>query len=382
MTELPDWVPEADGDWVKAFRERLRDLPPELDELGRHLAAVNDHLDDRRKLKPAWAKRTAVLLSSPGAPGFVLDALRLLANGSLDRQAGRQSNAIAIGIAMAAGQTGDPAAVPDLITVARVSAAIPGEGSQLRNDALAVAAFYGLADLNHQAALDGLWLLYRLIDYVVLREDRLAPVMREAATRMGVPEEVQQERAVPAHGLLLPDRTGTFGPDDQRTISGKTPFRAELTVEDAHTVALTWIDDEDVRKRTAHPFATPRGFKKRYGSTGIEGAQRHAKRVVDTLRTERIRIRDLDEARVWTFDDWAHYYRDHPITGAVTAGLIWEFETDGTWTAALPADSAPSGKERVRLWRASRAKPAEVQAWRDRLAGSRQPFDQFEQFEQ
>lgn len=165
-----------------------------------------------------------------------------------------------------------------------------------------------------------------------------------------------------------------------------------MTVEDAHTVSLVYADAE-VEQRTVHPFAAPHGFKKRHHAETVDWMRRYAKNVLDTVRGERERLRGLaEEDRDRTFEEWAHLYRDHPVTGVVARGLVWEFrDARGRWTAARPtapggesttADGrtlpAPDDKDPVRLWRADRASDDEVAAWREHFAraGVRPSFDQ------
>lgn len=397
---LPGWAPAGDSRWAVAMRARLAGDPRAdgLEEFGRHCAEVREHRDKRGGLKKGWFARTGKLLAANAdAAPFAREALGLLAAGPVSGE----YEGLALGLVLAVGRARDAGAVPDLLALARTAAALGTGSAAGRNDVLAKGAFWALADIDAPAALDALWSLYRDIDYVVLREDGLAPELREAAARMGVPDEVRRERMVPAHGLL-PDGAGalgTFGPSGEGTIHGNYPFRAELAVEDAETVVLTWIDGEGKRTSGGPPFRTPTGYKARYGSANVEGVQRHAKRVRETLMLARRLLRDaLQEdlpGRVWTYGDWRPYYIDHPITGVVARRLVWEFAPPGSgdgWVAALPvpgggfatagggAPSVPALEDaaRVRLWRPERAGADEIAAWRDRLedVALRQPFPQ------
>ncbi|MEV0403319.1 DUF4132 domain-containing protein [Actinoallomurus sp. NPDC050550] len=389
-TDLPDWAPVPTDRWAHGMRERLAEgVPAALDEFGRHLAAFGDGLDKRRRVTKTWTKRTVRLLGADGAPELARDALRLLVTDVSGPLVSNENRDLALGFVLAVGLAGEPAAVPDLFRLAREAANLPGTATSVRDDGLAQAAFSALEDLNHTAALDALCRLHQQIDYVILCEKHLAPVLIDAATRLGIPEDRRIELSVPAHGLTA-DHTGTLGPRGEGTIYVNVPFRAEITIEDPHTVAVTWIDDEGTRQRTTSPFSSPRGFKSTYFSHNVEVPRRHANRVSETLAAERRRLRDLPIAARWPFEEWTTLYRDHPITGAVAHGLIWEFEAaDGSWTAALPlrdgfatldgtAPPDPSDKTAVRLWHASRATPDEIEAWRARLAeaGRVQPFDQ------
>lgn len=105
-----------------------------------------------------------------------------------------------------------------------------------------------------------------------------------------------------------------------------------------------------------------------------------AKEVRGTLSGERARVEALMSAgREWPYDEWCRHYRDHPVTGALVRGLIWEFQgADGTWRAVAPMAEPPGRPERVRLWHPIRASTDDIRAWRERLVAERlrQPFKQ------
>lgn len=84
----------------------------------------------------------------------------------------------------------------------------------------------------------------------------------------------------------------------------------------------------------------------------------------------------MSQDRVWPYDEWCEYYRDHPVTGAIVRGLVWEFQDeDGAWHASMTGTGGPA---RVRLWHPIRAAADDVRAWRERVMDEqiRQPFKQ------
>jgi hypothetical protein len=110
-----------------------------------------------------------------------------------------------------------------------------------------------------------------------------------------------------------------------------------------------------------------------------------AKEARTALTAERSRLEGLlAEERSWPVADWQRLYLDHPVTGALSRGLIWSFGDvtgipagDGLLTGpdgpgAVPAEGT------VRLWHPVHASTAQVRQWRDYLAsaGSAQPFKQ------
>src|SRR5262249_53965625 len=92
--------------------------------------------------------------------------------------------------------------------------------------------------------------------------------------------------------------------------------------------------------------------------------------------------------RSWPADVWRARYLEEPLVTGLARRLLWSFEMDGRWVAALPegghlVDAAGRPVEiapatRVRLWHPMQSTPGEVLAWRRRLQslGITQPFKQ------
>jgi hypothetical protein len=122
-----------------------------------------------------------------------------------------------------------------------------------------------------------------------------------------------------------------------------------------------------------------------------DAAARHAVRaavreVGQVLAAERVRLeRLLAAGRRWPVADWRVLYCEPPVTGALTRGLIWVFETgDGDRLTGVPAAdgtlSTPDGTRvlpaaaMVSLWHPVLAEASDVLTWQEmRLA---QPFEQ------
>ncbi|GAA2415898.1 hypothetical protein GCM10010420_52540 [Streptomyces glaucosporus] len=386
---LPGDAVKPVDNWAGALRRRLEGAPPRVVELVTHLASL-----DTARPKQTWKRRTLGLLEDRDARAAVYDGVRLLTrcgpgrvpvySASWDDRGlvGHPNLGVARGFLWAATLTGDTTVLADLAAVGRRIGGNLPEFSPC--DQLMDALIHALAEWTDPAALETLWALHR--DLLPGRpHDRLyARLLPKAADRLGIPPERQAERTVPAHGLRA-DGSVAFGGRFGRGVHWLlATFSALVTVEDAHTVSLVYADRE-VEKRTVHPFAAPHGFKKRHHPESVEWMRRYAGRVLAAVHGERERLRRLaGEDRDWTFEEWAHLYRDHPVTGVVSRGLVWEFrDTGGGRETARPtapggalttADGrtppAPDGKTLVRLWRAEGAPPDEVRAWREHFAGA------------
>lgn len=176
------------------------------------------------------------------------------------------------------------------------------------------------------------------------------------------------EPGVPAHGL---GRCGSLA----RDIGG---YQAVLAIADPMTVRLTFIGAE------GRPLPTVPGALRASFAAQVKETKALARQVRATLAAERARVEALMAAeRIWPYGQWCRHYRDHPVTGRVAHGLIWEFEEpDGHWHAATPGEDVlvtvdgralpvPPRGARVRLWHPARAFPGAVRAWRDFVAGNR-----------
>ncbi|MEO3825124.1 DUF4132 domain-containing protein [Actinomadura sp. B10D3] len=266
---------------------------------------------------------------------------------------------VARGIVWAAALTGGPGATRPLAALA-LRAGAPGHilAEDLK---LAGAGINALGAIDDPGALEALRDLHARIKHRALRK-QIGTALRSAAERQGITPEQLIERTVPSHGLR---------PDGSvERVLGE--HRARVSIEDAATVRLTFTGANGRASKTA-PAAVKDGFPDE-----LKGLKGLAKEVRGTLSTERARIEGLmSEDRVWPYDEWCEYYRDHPVTGAIVRGLIWEFEDeDGVWHASM---TDPAGTPaRVRLWHPIRVATDEVRAWRERVMDEqiRQPFKQ------
>ncbi|MFB4309083.1 DUF4132 domain-containing protein [Actinomadura sp. GTD37] len=332
------------------------------------------HLDALKAPRPtrAWRRRTLELLAGPAARDEVLRRVRWYATKEPDPVGGRpfsdpslRAEQGARGRVWAAALTGDPGLIPLLDVIVRRAAGVTREFEPSAK--LAGGAVNALGEFADPHALDVLRGLSRDVRYPGLGR-QIAAAIEAAAARRGITPAQLVERGVPAHGL---------GPDGSlaRDIGA---YQAVLVIDDPLTVRLTFTGAD------GRPLRTVPGALKVPRAAEIKELKSLVKQVRATLAAERTRIEALMAVeRDWPFGEWCRHYRDHPVTGMVARGLIWEFEApDGIWHAATPAEDVlvtvdgralpvPSGDARVRLWHPARAFPGAVRAWRGFVTGNR-----------
>ncbi|MFS4091064.1 DUF4132 domain-containing protein [Streptomyces sp. AF1A] len=376
---IPDGLIPADAPWATPLSHRAGTSPtPRLAALLRHVASLSGPRPTQR-----WRRTCLELAEAASAREVLADVLRALAEGEplCSRRSGAHTGWIgggyhyhyvvhqndgdlARGVVWAAALTGGPAAAPHLGALAlRTGAAGTGV---VQDPKLAGAAINALAEMGDQAAMEALWRLQTRIKHRALRK-QLDTALVTAAGKQGITAEQLIERTVPDHGLA-PD--GSL----ERELGG---HRVRVAIEDAATVRLTFTRPDGGTSRAA-PAAVKENFPDE-----LRELRDLAKAVRGTLSGERARVEALMSAgREWPYDEWCRHYRDHPVTGVLVRGLIWEFhnagDVDGEWRAVAPAVEPPGEPERVRLWHPIRAQAHDIRAWRERLVAERlrQPFKQ------
>lgn len=375
------------GEAAARARERANDSPaPELAELVVHLAAPSGPRPTRK-----WRRRCLDLVKTAHATDLTARCLHGLAEGDAlcNKEHGPHSRwagaafhyhylvhanhlDLARGLVWAAALVGGAGAVPDLVSLVLRTGA-PG-GDVVEQLMLAGAAINALGDIDDLSALEALWRLQRTIRHRALRK-QLDAALQAAAGRQGITPGQLIERSVPAHGLAA----------DGSAIRELGDVRAVVTVDDAATVRLTYLLPDGRQVRTV-----PTAAKEPYAEQ-IRELKARAREIRGPLSGERARIEGLMAVeRCWTYEEWSRRYRDHPITGAIARGLIWEFAgPDGAWAAAIPDEKGlltadgrelppPAADTPVRLWHPIRTTTDEILAWREFVTGRRlcQPFKQ------
>lgn len=192
-----------------------------------------------------------------------------------------------------------------------------------------------------------------------------------AAARAGLSRAELLETTVPTYGL---DSAG-------RRAEQVGASTAVLAVDRSGVASLTFRDGTG-RRLSGVPAAVTSQHSERLAELRAE-----LRELKKTLVTERARVEGLlADGRTWTFADWTARYRDHPVTGCVARGLLWQVGDRDSWTTGLlqddasltAVDGAPVTGEHVRMWHPALARVDEVQAWRAALldADRRQPFKQ------
>ncbi|MFI0372489.1 DUF4132 domain-containing protein [Actinomadura sp. 1N219] len=369
-------IPER-GAWAEPLRSRVSTEPGATAEFARFIRHLGRLSSPRPSQK--WSRECVALADAASMRGTVAECLRALVE--CEPQCSKDDGAhadwldgheyhyhylvhqnhgdFARGVVWAAALTGGPETV--LLLDGLALRAGTRNGDLYEDVKLAGAAINALGAAADPGALESLWRLQAKIKDRALRK-QLDAALRTAAGRQGITPAQLVERSVPSHGL---------GPDGslERTLGEHT---VRLAVEDAATVRLTFTGANGKAAKTA-PAAVKDGF-----AGELKELKALAKEVRGTLSTERARIEALmSDDRVWPYGEWREHYRDHPITGVIVRGLVWEFQReDGTWHAAMTPPGEPPAH--VRLWHPIRATVDGVRAWRERIVDERvrQPFKQ------
>ncbi|MEW2045195.1 DUF4132 domain-containing protein [Streptomyces sp. NPDC005476] len=376
---LPEGLIPADASWALHLSARAQVSPtPELASFVRHLVSLSGPRPAQK-----WRRTCLELVDRASARDLLAHVLRALAGE--DPLCGRESGAhtgrldgghhyhhvvhpsdgdLARGVVWAAALSGGPGAVEHLdALVQRVGGLTAGVFEDLK---LAGAAINALAETGGSASVEVLWRLRSRIKHRALRK-QLDTALVTAAGKQGITAEQLIERSVPDHGLA-PD--GSL----ERELGG---HRVRVAIEGATAVRLTFTRPDGTTTRTA-----PAAVKDLFPGE-LRELKALAKEVRGTLSGERARVEALMSAgRDWPYDEWCRHYRDHPVTGCLVRGLIWEFrsveDADGEWSAVAPGAEPPGRPVRVRLWHPIRTSRDDIRVWRERLVGERlrQPFKQ------
>lgn len=384
---VPDGVIPGYDAWAAPLRARANEAPTrELGDLVRHLTGLSGPRPSQ-----TWRRCCLSLVAAASAGDLMVGGLRGLAGAAPPNSDDHGPRAgvpgddhghrhlvhpdhgdLARGTIWAAALTAGPSAVPSLVALALRTGGPRGDVFQ--DLKLAGAAINALGAVEDPASLEGLLRLESSIRHRALRR-QLDTAIETAAGRQGVTRAQLVERSVPGHGL---GRDGS----SMRELGG---YQAVVGIEDPATVRLSFTGADSRLMRTV-----PAALREPYAE-GVGELKALVKAVRGTLSSERARIEGLMSGdRVWTFAEWRRHYRDHPITGVLTRGLIWEFEgADGEWAVATPGEDVlvtvdgqalprPGDDARVRLWHPIRETPARIRAWRGFVTRNRmrQPFKQ------
>ncbi|MEW5992057.1 MAG: DUF4132 domain-containing protein [Chloroflexota bacterium] len=226
-----------------------------------------------------------------------------------------------------------------------------------------VAALHALASLDEPAARAALSRLYATTRDRGARK-QLERALQTAAQRSSSSVSELLEGAAATHDL---DDTG----------------RVALSVGEL-AASIEVGTDGRVRTHWTRGDAPLRGLPKNAREShaaAVRRVEQRAERLRETVAAERSRIEELfTEGRTWAWDAWRRAYLDHPLTGRIGRGLIWEFiDKGGDRVSAIGAADPPArwrsaaddvvdvSDRQVRLWHPLDASDSEIQAWRDYL---------------
>jgi hypothetical protein len=380
---LPPGLLLPRDNWARPLLDLIGERPgPDVVRLITHLAALTGPRPSKK-----WRSQCLELLRSETAATIVRAGLCELARcpptvvhatvavpggASYQCVVCEQNGGLARGFVWAAALLGGQGVVADLTEVAlRTGGARRGLEPELK---IAGAAINALGERAEPAALEALWRLHGSIRNRTLRK-QLDTALATAAERRGITETELVERSVPGHGL---GGDGTLS----RALGDHT---ATIAIEDARTVRLVFRAPDG---RT--PRGVPAPLKAGFGAE-IAELKARLKQVRATLSAEHARLEGLFTARrTLPYAQWARYYRDHPVTGALARRLVWELaDRDDRWVSVLPAGEgftgadgasvpAPGDDTAVRLWHPARADATETGRWRSVIDDLRlrQPFKQ------
>ena len=174
-----------------------------------------------------------------------------------------------------------------------------------------------------------------------------------------------------------------FGPEGWREIIVGSA-RARLVITESSALETIWSGAD------GQPLSGPPAAVKEAFAEGLAALKAEVKEIGETLKSQRMRLESLYlEERTWSLDVWRRRYLEEPLMRALSRRLIWSLGTGGHWTAAIAMDGglydvagkrldADRGSLNVRLWHPMQSDPANVIAWRRKLAelGVTQPFKQ------
>jgi Domain of unknown function (DUF4132) len=310
----------------------------------------------------AWRAATSALLADPQARQFLRLALEAAAKADSTESSGARPTVSAQNadfvraVAWAAAATGEDWAVPALRDVA-IRGMVPG------------ACVASLGVIGTPEAIGALEALLASAPAAGWRR-QIGTAMSSAGRRAGLAAEMIAERLVPRAGLDA---------DGQRLVTaGRMTARVRISPEAA--VLAEWRGRRGWSGRVPADAPAAAGQRVRIALREVSAA----------LAAERGRLERLLAAGCeWAVADWWRRYCEHPVTGPLSRGLIWVFESgaDGAVTALPGANGKLTTAEgrsdlpadgRVRLWHPAAAGDGEAATWREVLAatGREQPFPQ------
>jgi len=340
------------------------------------------HLATAPGSKPsgAWLTVTRQLLGDADGASLVrllVEALttargidtRLRYGGTVNLVLSSRNADIARSAAWAAATIGQPWVIPGLQAIADKAIHARAAADYIESAKVPNACIFSLGAVASADAIAALQHLQRTTKHAGFRK-QIGAALTTAADRAGLTAGQLIERVVPTAGLDA---------SSQRHLTLTAAATCRLRVTQEGRVVTEWGSGEGWGSQA------PAGIvPKDYPALRVA-----AKEARDALADERSRLESLlADDRHWPAEDWSGLYLAHPVTGPLARRLLWTAQAGARDVTGIPtADGRlitldgeldiPAGAT-IRLWHPARAATAEVQAWRDRLAGDEivQPFKQ------
>lgn len=367
----------SDGDgWGRSVRALLKQIsdPTGVDDLLHHLGS------SATRPSKKWLARTRDLVTAaPAGPELVRSMLQDVL--AFDLQPGRDqwsgpvlftgANAeVARGAAFAVALSDQPDASL-LGDVAAYSGTTSGGSGVARDEKVANGCVAALGLIGTDDAVAALTRVQQKVKNRNVRK-QVDRSLVEAANAAGTSVDELIERSVPTH------RLGLGGFSESRLADREV--RVAVDGDKVRVLVAKpgggWTSTVPARIRDDHP-------------SELAALRAVAKEATKTLVAERTRLESLLASdRSWPLAEWIRLYRDHPLTGAWAARLLWQVEdatgsksvrVDGANLVAVDSTQVTAAIDAViRLWHPMAAPADEVQQWRDELErlGLRQPFKQ------
>ena len=340
------------------------------------------HLATAPGSKPsgAWLTMTRQLLGDADGASLVRLLLEALATargidirwrygGTVNLLLSSRNADIARSAAWAAATIGPPWVVPGLQAIAYRAIHARAAAHYIESAKVPNACIYSLGAIASADAIAALQHLQRTTKHAGFRK-QISAALATAADRAGLTAGQLIERVVPTAGLDA---------SSERHLKLTAAATCRLRVTQEGRVTTEWRNGDGWGSR-APAGIVPKDYP------ALRAAAKEAR---DALAGERSRLESLlADDRHWPAEDWRSLYLAHPVTGPLTRRLLWTAQAGIRRVTGIPtADGRlitldgeldiPAGAT-IRLWHPGRAVTAEVQAWRDRLAGDEiiQPFKQ------
>ena len=184
-----------------------------------------------------------------------------------------------------------------------------------------------------------------------------------ASEKMGISTSEIEEISIPDFGLTLGKRNETF--DDYQFL---------IEVEDMGKVSSVWVKPDGKTQKSIPSFVK----ESTKHTNKLKKIKADIAKIKKYLTAQRDRIdRTYLEDRIWNLEDFEKHYLNHGLVSFIARKLIWEFNVESKWIAAIYINESwyniddklltiTQGTQ-VRLWHPCTTATESVLQWRQRL---------------